>query len=315
MEDSELGFQIKCMVYLALWGIMIGVVLLMRRFKKSDDKVPPEIPEPLEKVLTPDELAELMNRYAESGEPWSVPEEHLPLHQSFIDFASKYKTVCLSSCEFEFDRSLMEKPYSENAQFLQIGTWCDDPILIRRNSDDFKVYGVWVDECGDPDAPDIYAYSLDEYFTRVWECELDSNERCKKQWFSKYGKKASKKTPLPIPEEKLRIHPSFMEAIRAYEIVSFKNPIAVFNRALMLEPVPQCPDYLKIGEWSDGGVILVRRDENDANVYMLTSGKTTPTAIAMNFNEYVVKAWQDHPDEQYIRRQWKKMGYKPTPKE
>ena len=72
----------------------------------------------------------------------------------------------------------MLKPCLENPKFVQIGAWSDAPILIRRNSNDLQIYGAWVDECGDPDAPDIYAYSLDEYlFQSIFVIRRKTNLR------------------------------------------------------------------------------------------------------------------------------------------
>ena len=157
-------------LFLIITGIIAPILTFIIYYEdKKTVLLPPEPPAIPNKQMTPDELNELLSRYCVNEGIFEIPKEHLPLHESFINLASKYSKILFHSYgSNEFDRTLMIIPYINNPLFLQIGEWDSiGMILIRRNSNDANVYIADYHE--DMNNPTILTASLHDYLVLSWE--------------------------------------------------------------------------------------------------------------------------------------------------
>ena len=131
--------------------------------------------EPIMPQSSPQELARLLDRYGHPGNVFAIPERHLPLSQKVIDVASRYQEVHFDPLIKVFDRSLMQNPFDENPEFLQVGNWGDgSEVLVKRQSEDPKVYVAFIED-GDPQHPSVLAESFDEYMFKALKDYEEAN--------------------------------------------------------------------------------------------------------------------------------------------
>jgi len=138
---------------------------------KKGGKPPPDSPAICKTQMTSDELVELLSQHGINEGSFEVPDEHLPLHESFIQLTSKYSKISFNRFNDVFDRTLMKTAYSDNPLFLEIcgSDVFGNKILIRRNSNDPKVYLADFHE--DMSKPTVYTSSLHDYLVLSWETE------------------------------------------------------------------------------------------------------------------------------------------------
>ena len=161
-----MSFTLLFLIFSGVLGIGMTCYFFWEESRKNESL--PEHPATPETQMTSDELDKLLIRCGISEGTFNIPQEHLPLHQSFIHLASKYSKITFGLGPDEFDRTLMKVPYPENPLFLQIGE--EDSIgmvLIRRNSTDPTVYIA--DYHDDMSNPTVYTSSLRDYLVLSWE--------------------------------------------------------------------------------------------------------------------------------------------------
>ena len=141
--------------------MLLGVIamLIVRKLDNSPG------PSRLVRVKTKNTGADIEKILSKFGKvnSGSIPKMHLPLNHNFVRIAMKYEKIMFDDNYIVFDRSLMEKPYPINLEYVQIALRDEqDPILIKRKSDDPSVYIINSDEA-DLGFPDEYVSSFEEY--------------------------------------------------------------------------------------------------------------------------------------------------------
>ena len=98
-----------------------------------------------------------------------------------------------------------------------------------------------------------------------------------------------------IPKDHLPLHESFINLAKNYSKISFSTYGSnEFNRALMIKPFHINPLFLQIGEWDSIGLILIRRNSDDANVYIADyhEDMNNPTVHTSSLHDYFVLSWE-----------------------
>jgi hypothetical protein len=165
-------FWIICIVLLAVLGNLV-----MRRVVRKVDKEPETLMNPTQETPanSSKELSILLVQYGQLGGAYSISQEHLPLNQKIVDVASSYQEVHFDSLIRVFDRSLMQAPFADNTEFLQIGNWGDgSEVLVKRQSEDPKVYIASIED-GAAQHPSILAASFEEYMFKALRDFEDAN--------------------------------------------------------------------------------------------------------------------------------------------
>ena len=146
-----------------MWAILMGAALCIIEFLWfTEERIPVKIQPTMIPVDTAGvDFDRLLNDFG-TREDGEIPAQHLPLNPDFLRVAKAYSKIVFEN-ERVFDRAFMAEPYPDNPEYVQIGLLCEqDPILLKRNSEDPKVYLVYIDECS-PDAPDECIASFQEY--------------------------------------------------------------------------------------------------------------------------------------------------------
>jgi hypothetical protein len=91
-----------------------------------------------------------------------------PIHDRILKALEDYQTIAPDQYFVPFDRSFASKPFSENSQFIQIGSWEDgSEILAKRDVSDGRIYIAEIED-GDPSRPVVIADSFEEFLKKCW---------------------------------------------------------------------------------------------------------------------------------------------------
>jgi len=105
-----------------------------------------------------------------------VDEKHLPLNTDFMSVACQYDKISFDEYGAVFDRALMVESYRENPDYVQIGlTDGQDPVLIKRHSEDPMVYIINIDE-GSLSIPEECFESFKAYIISEYKYFMESLE-------------------------------------------------------------------------------------------------------------------------------------------
>ena len=128
----------------------------LRRWEAKEKSCPNYIPD---YGLTQDLVARVPSVIEQNGRKatthFSCP---CALPDSVRSFFSVCQNFCLDVDGVVLDRKFTEVPYSENADYLQIGTlsYGEDVILVRKDRSDENIYIVGCED-DNPANPEIYA--------------------------------------------------------------------------------------------------------------------------------------------------------------
>jgi len=152
---------VEILIIVVVSGILLNVIT--RRVLRHVDAEPWPASEPRPHVQCAEAGVErILAAWGREAGPWSFPETCAPVHHSVQELASRYSEVNFDDIIIAFDRSVVAV-YEFNSQFVVIGTYHDDSlILVRRSSDDARIYIVWVED-SDYDEPEVLADRLAEY--------------------------------------------------------------------------------------------------------------------------------------------------------
>ena len=113
-----MSFTLLFFIFSGILGI--GMTCYLYWEERQVNEPLPEHPIMPGTQMTPDEVDELLSHYGIIGETFDIPQEHLPLHESFAQLAAKYSKISFSPYSDAFDRALMKAPYSGNPLYVPI---------------------------------------------------------------------------------------------------------------------------------------------------------------------------------------------------
>ena len=161
------GFYVLLLVVAAVLGNFI-----IRRIIAKIDAVP-DVTQPM--VLQVDaadvNLDNILNDFGirEGGE---IPIQHLPLNPDFVRIAKEYEKIVFDGCPV-FDRTLMEAPYHDNPEYVQIGLHdTQDPVLLKRHSEVSAIYIINIDE-GSSTIPEECVSSFETYIKMEYNLYIE----------------------------------------------------------------------------------------------------------------------------------------------
>jgi hypothetical protein len=112
-----------------------------------------------------DELANIWSHRAESGTPWRIPDDFLPLHPDIKTMMERYESICFGRSTIGFSRQLV-RHFEDNAEFVVLGDAGDgSPTMARRSKDDGRIYIASIEDY--TGAPQVLAASLAEYLVKM----------------------------------------------------------------------------------------------------------------------------------------------------
>ena len=169
------------MSLISLLAICAGGFVLNWAFRRLDTLVDDEVdvddtpPPPMPFPVSDDLYVSLLQKHGKKSNA-VIPEMHLPLNSELLQFLQTFSMVAFNDYALPvFDRSLTDKPFPDNSDYLQIGySGGEEPVLVRRCSDDPKIYRLPTED-GVPEKPEEYACSIKDYIAREWKLETDDD--------------------------------------------------------------------------------------------------------------------------------------------
>jgi len=110
---------------------------------------------------------------------WGKPSQSkiqigVSLHPRVKELLDEFEYIGPDNYFQPINRSFIDKPFSENKNFIQIGAWGDgSEVLAKCDALDSCIYLAEIED-GDPKHPSIIARTMDEFLVKAWNLNQDS---------------------------------------------------------------------------------------------------------------------------------------------
>ncbi len=116
-----------------------------------------------------------------------------------------------------------------------------------------------------------------------------------------------KGVPFQPPADCLPMHASILKVLDMYEAVYAGTDVEIVNRKHVVGAYSLNNDYVQIGEWPDGSPVLVRKDDQDSNIYLDDWEECVPGVpriFTTSLEAYVFAALDDYIAAQGFLQAW-----------